>query len=380
MDFSLSDLQQMMQDSVSKFIQKDYDFETRQSLVNSDLGYSEDNWKLFSDLGWLGLPINAEYGGIGGNLIDTIFLQEELGKGLVVEPIFSTLMLGANLVQKHGSSEQKTTMLEDVISGKLKLALAHAEGPAAFDITQISTTARKEGDKYILNGHKSVVIGGASADKILICARTSGKVGDENGISIFIINPDQQGTSTRAYTTNDGMRAADIKFNQVILDATSLLGEADTAFNAVDQVLHEAIVALSAEAIGIMGVLIDKTAEYLRTRQQFGNAIGRFQVLQHRMADMFMETEQAKSMLYFAAIEMAENKTNAKRAAKMLKVKIGSATRFVGQQAVQLHGGMGVSDELDIGHYFKRLTSINTLLGSKDYHLNELIKIPAIRQ
>lgn len=378
MNFSLSDIQQMMQDSVSKFIQKDYDFETRQRLVKSDLGYSQDNWKLFAELGWLALPIPTEFGGIGGNLIDTIFLQTELGKGLVGEPIFSTLLFGANLVQKHGSNEQKKSMLENIISGNLKLAVAHAEGTAAFDIRQINTTAKKEADKYILNGHKAVVIGAKSADKLLVCARTSGQTGDENGISIFIVNSDQFGVTAKHYITNDGMRASDIKFNAVTLDDTSLLGKPGDAFNAIDQVLHEAIVTLSAEAVGIMETLLGKTTDYIQTRQQFGNPVGRFQVLQHRMADMFMETEQAKSMLYYAAIEMAENKKDAKRAAKMLKVKIGNATRFVGQQAVQLHGGMGVTDELDIGHYFKRLTSINTLFGSKDYHLNELIKSSSI--
>lgn len=377
MDFSLSDIQQMMQDSASKFIQKDYNFETRRGLADSELGYSEDNWTLFAELGWLALPIEEEFGGVGGNLIDTIFLQQELGKGLVVEPFFPTSLLGASLVQKHASKEQKEEILENVISGKLKLAFAHAEGAASFDVCQTKATACKEGKAYILNGHKAVVLGGASADTLLVCARTAGQTGDKSGLSLFMVKPDQAGVTVKSYATNDGMRAADITFKNVTLDVSSILGNLDTAFDAIDLVLHEALVALSAEAVGIMEVLLEKTSEFIRTREQFGNPISRFQALQHRMADMFMETEQAKSMLYYAAIEMAEDKEDAKRAAKMLKIKIGTAARFVGQQAVQLHGGMGVTDELDVGHYFKRLTCINTLLGSRDFHMNELIKASA---
>ncbi|MBU2964068.1 acyl-CoA dehydrogenase [Amphritea sp. 2_MG-2023] len=373
MDFSLNDIQQMMQDSAAKFIQNDYDFETRRGLSNSPAGYSEDNWKLFAELGWLALPIKEAYGGLDGDLVDTMVLQQEFGKGLLVEPYYATVLLGANLIQKQASDAQKLELLEPVVAGELKLALAHSEAQASFDVSQTKTRAEKQGDQYVLNGHKAVVLGAESADYLLVPARTSGVVGDAEGISLFLIDPKSAGVQLRGYATNDGLRAADIGLTEVTVPASSILGQADSAAPAIELVLNEAIVALGAEAVGIMEKLLAATSEYIKTRQQFDQPISRFQVLQHRLADMFMETEQAKSMVYFAAMEVAKGGSEASRVASMLKVKIGSAGRLVGQQAVQLHGGMGITDELDVGHFFKRLTCINNQLGTRDYHLQSLI-------
>jgi alkylation response protein AidB-like acyl-CoA dehydrogenase len=374
MDFSLNDIQEMMRDGASRFIQKEYDFETRRKLAKSDMGYDQKNWDLFAELGWLALPIDEEAGGIGGSVLDTIILQEELGKGLVVEPYFPTVLLGANLINKFATDAQKETILEAVISGSQKLALAHGEGHAPFDLTQMRTTASKNANGYVLNGKKSLVLGAETADLLLVVARTSVNTGDQDGLTVFGVKPDHPGVTLRHYLTNDGLRASEITFDGAEINDEDVIGTADQAYKPVHAVLLEGLVNLSAEAVGIMEKLVDLTSEYLRVREQFNSPIGRFQALQHRTADMFMEKEQAKSMLYFAAIEAAEQTDGFERACEMLKVRIGNAARFVGQQAVQLHGGMGVSDELSVGHYFKRLTCINSLLGSRDYHLNNLVK------
>ncbi|MES9969943.1 MAG: acyl-CoA dehydrogenase [Candidatus Thiodiazotropha sp.] len=301
-------------------------------------------------------------------------LQQELGKGLVLEPFFPTVLLGARLIQKLGSEEQKQALLEQVVGGELRLAFAHSESQAAFDLSQTQTRAEKDGDAYILNGHKAVVLGAESAGKLLVSARTSGAPGETQGISVFLVDPGQEGVSLRGYATNDGLRAAEVVLANVQVPASALLGEADSAAEAVQAVLNEAIVALAAEAVGVMDKLLAATSEYVKTRQQFGQPIGRFQVLQHRLAEMFMETELSRSMVYFAAMEVPKGGAEGTRAASMLKVKLGNAIRVVGQQAVQLHGGMGISDELDVGHFFKRLTCINNQLGSRDYHLQALVR------
>ena len=374
MDFTLNDIQQMLKDSASKFIQNDYDFERRQHFVKTEMGFNPDNWSLFAELGWLALPFQEAYGGLDGNLVDLIVLQTELGKGLVTEPFLSSVVLGGNVIQRHANEQQKVLLLEPLICGKLKLAFAGVESHCPLDITQICTKAEIVSDGYILTGNKSVVLGASIADKIVVAARTGGDFGSENGLSLFLVDPQQKGVRMRGYVNNDGGRAADIELDNVHVTTTNLLGEENTAFEAIEMVYNDAIVAVAAEAVGLMEKLLNATVEFTKTRSQFDQTISKFQVLQHRMADMFIECEQAKSMLYYGVIAVAKGGDEADRAAALLKIKVGSSGRLVGQTAVQLHGGMGVSDELDVGHFFKRLTMINTLFGSHDEHLDWLVK------
>ncbi len=373
MDFSLNDIQQMLQDSAAKFIQNDYDFETRQRFAQSELGFNPNNWSLFAELGWLALPFSETYGGLDGNALDLMVLQTELGKGLITEPYIASVVLGGNIIQRHGSEVQKTTLLEALIAGDLKLALAAQEASSQNDLTTITTTANKTEGGYLLHGHKSVVLGASCADKIVVLARTSGKSSDKHGLSLFIIDPQQAGVTLNSYVTNDGNQAGDVAFENAFVSFENVLGEVDAAFDNVKKVLNDAIVAVSAEAVGVMEKMLNATVEYCKVRKQFDQPIGNFQVLQHRMADMFMECEQSKSMLYYGAIAISSD-DDADKAASLLKIKIGTAGRLVGQAAVQLHGGMGVTDELDVGHFFKRITMINTMFGSHDEHLDNLVK------
>lgn len=374
MDFALNDIQQMLQDSAAKFIQNDYDFETRQRFAQCEVGFNPDNWSLFAELGWLALPFAESYGGLDGNALDLMVLQTELGKGLITEPYLASVVLGGNIVQRHGNEAQKTSLLEPLIAGELKLALAAQEACSQNDITTISSIATKSEQGYLLQGQKSVVLGASCADKIIVLARTSGQSTDKLGLSLFIVDPQQAGVTLNTYITNDGNQAADISFENVSVSLTDVLGEVDMAFESVKKVFNDAIVALAAEAVGVMEKLLSATVEYCKVRKQFDQPIGKFQVLQHRMADMFMECEQSKSMLYYGAIAISSDE-DADKAASLLKIKIGAAGRLVGQAAVQLHGGMGVTDELDVGHFFKRITMINTLFGSHDEHLDNLVKL-----
>ena len=367
MDFALNDIQQMLKDSAGKFIHNDYDFETRQKLSQSSLGYSEENWQLFAELGWLALPFAEDFGGLDGNATDLMVLMTELGRGLIVEPYLPTVVLAGNLIQRHGTDSQKDALIGGIIGGELKLAFAGWEAQAPDDINAITTVATGTDGKYTLNGKKSVVLHAESADKLIVAARTN-----DTGISLFIVDTNAEGVTARHYPTNDGARASDLTFTEV---AAELLGEEGTAAPAIEAVLNDAIVAVAAEAVGLMDKVLSATVEYTKVRKQFDVPISKFQVLQHDMVDMFMECEQARSMLYYAAITIGEGEPEASRkASQFLKWKIGQSARLVGQSAVQLHGGMGVTDELDVGHMFKRLTMINTLFGSMDVHLDSLIK------
>lgn len=369
MDFAFNDIQQMLEDSASKFVQNDYGFETRQKLAESELGYSNDNWALFAELGWLALPFEEQYGGLDGTPVDIMVLMQTLGKGLLLEPYVPTVVLGGNLIQRLGTDEQKEALLPAIAGGELKLAFAGCESHS-HDAADITTHVESTGDGYLLSGNKQVVLHAQSADKWLVAAKQS--TGD---VSVFLVDPAAPGITIKAYPTNDGGRAADIEFHRVELGSDALLGSTDDAQAVINTVVNDGIIAVCAEAVGLMEKLQAATVEYTRVRKQFDVPIARFQVLQHRMVDMFVEVEQARSMLYFGAIALSDTtRDDQAKALSMLKVKMGSATRLVGQTAVQLHGGMGVTEELDVGHMFKRITMINTLFGSHDWHLNALIK------
>ena len=371
MDFTFNEEQTLIQDQVDQFIQKEYDWETRQSLSNSELGFGDNNWQKFAELGWLGISTSEDNGGFGGSAIESMLIMEAFGKGLVVEPFLETIIMSGGLIDEHGSDQQKSSILEPAIAGQLHLALAYAEPQSRFNLSDVVTEAKSDGDNFILNGYKSVVMNGPSANKIIISARTSGTQLEENGITLFIVDGDSEGLNKTNYKTVDGRRASDLTIENVSVSKDDIVGQIDEGFDILDSSIDRAILAISAEAVGAMEVLYKTTVEYTKTREQFGTSIGKFQVLQHRMVDMFMEYEQCKSLLYMATMKHEEGSADAKKAISGLKYQVGKAGRFIGQQAVQLHGGMGVTDELNVGHYFKRLTTVGTIFGNSDYHLKK---------
>ena len=371
MDFTFNEEQTMIQDQVEQFIQKEYDWETRQELSNSDLGFGTHNWKTFAELGWLGIAVSEKNGGFGGSSIETMLIMEEFGKGLVVEPFLETVVMSAGILDKHGTDDQKNQVLNSVINGEMHLALAYAEPQSRFNLSDVVTEAKEDGENFVINGFKSVVMNGPSANKIIISARTSGTQLEDKGISLFLVDSDIEGLTKSDYKTVDGRKASDINLENVIVSNSCLIGSLNAGFDILDEAIDRSILAISAEAVGAMEILYKTTVEYTKTREQFGTPIGKFQVLQHRMVDMFMEYEQCKSLLYMATMKNEESAPDAKKAISGLKYQVGKAGKFVGQQSVQLHGGMGVTDELNVGHYFKRLTTIGTIFGNADFHLKQ---------
>jgi alkylation response protein AidB-like acyl-CoA dehydrogenase len=369
MDFNYTQEQQMLQDSVEKFLDKNYSFETRREIVAARKGISAPAWEGFAELGLLGVPIPPEYGGFGGNAVDTMIVMEALGRHLVVEPYLSTV--GAGAIVLGGTEAQRRILLPSVVDGSMKLAFAHGEPGSRYALSQVGTTARQEGGFWVINGRKSVVLHGAVADLLIVSARTGGQAGDAHGISLFFVNPTEPGVAGRDYPTYDGMRAVEAEFTNVHVNAESLIGVLDQAYPLIELVVDRGVAALCAEAVGCMGALNAATLEYLKTRQQFGVPIGRFQALQHRMVDMLIHYEQAKSMACLAAVRVdSSDAGERRRAVSAAKELVGRAGRYVGQQAIQLHGGMGMTDELNVGHYFKRLTAIDATFGDGDHHLS----------
>jgi len=369
MDFNFNEEQTLIQSQVAQFIQRDYEWEKRQVLVASDLGFSSENWKTFAELGWLGISLSEKSGGFGGSALESMIIMEEFGKGLVVEPFLETVILCAGLIDSCGNEEQKADLLGPVISGEMHLALGFTEPQSRFNLADVTTEAKKKNGDYLVSGFKSVVMNGPNADKLIISARTSGKQDDKEGISLFVIDRNLEGVSLRNYPTVDGRRASEVTLENVIIPSSSLLSEEGKGYQHLEGAIDGATLAICAEAVGAMEVLYKTTVEYTKTREQFGQAIGKFQVLQHRMVDMFMEYEQSKSLLYMATIKNVEGSKDAKKAISGLKYQVGKAAKFIGQQSVQLHGGMGVTEELNVGHFFKRLTTIITIFGNTDYHL-----------
>ena len=378
MDFSLSDEQSMLKDSIEKFVQNDYDFDTRRKIMANDEGFSRELWSQMAELGWLAVPFAEEDGGFGGGAIELMLVMEQIGRGLIVEPYMATVVLAGGFLKRAGSAEQKEKYLSGVIDGSKLGAFAFAEPQGRFNLADIVTTATADGDGYVLNGHKAVVLNGPSSDFLVVSARTSGEQRDEEGVSVFVLDADAAGVSRRDYPTVDGLRAAEITFENVRVGADALIGEAGKALPLIQEVIDEATLAVGCEAVGNMEVAYKSTVDYSKQRVQFGQPIGKFQVLQHRMVDMFMEYEQAKSLMYMAAMRMDEGYgAVAQKAVSAFKVQVGKSGRYVGQQAVQVHGGMGMTEELHIGHYFKRLTMIDTLFGNVDFHLRRYGSIAA---
>jgi len=370
MDFSLSDEQSLLKDSVERYIHNEYDFEARSKVAALEEGFSRDNWKQFAELGWLAVPFSEEDGGFGGGGIELMLLFEQFGRGLVLEPYLPTVVLAGGFLKYGADAAQKERYLGPVIEGAKLGAFAGPEAQSRYNLADVTTTATAKGDGYVLSGHKSVVLGGPSADFYVVSARTSGDPRDPAGISLFLVDADARGLSGRDYPTVDSLRASEVMLEDVEVGRDALLGDADDGFALLERVADEATLALGAEAVGAMEKAYQDTVEYSKQRVQFGQPIGKFQVLQHRMVDMFMAHEQSKSLMYMAAMRLDEGYDDrARRAVSAFKVQADQAARFVGQQAVQIHGGMGMTEELAVGHYFKRLTAIQQTFGNADHHL-----------
>ena len=370
MDFSASETQTMLRDTAERLVRDRYGFEERKKIVAADEGFSRKLWKEFADLGLLGVEIAEEHGGIGGSFADMAVVLESFGKGLVVEPYLSTVVLGAGLIASAGWEAQKHDILPKVASGDMLLALAYTEPKSRFALDYVATQARKDGAGYVLDGHKSVVLGADSADRLIVSARTSGETRDATGISLFLVDRKSSGVSIRAYPDADDRRAAEVMLDSVKVDAGALVGSEGEGLAPLTAAIDRGAAAVCCEALGAMGALNALTLDYLKTRTQFGRPIGKFQVLQHRMADMVMAEQQARSMLYLA-IDKVEAKDAALRAQAIsaAKSQIDAAGQVVGRGAVQLHGGIAMTMEYIAGHFFRRLTAIEKMMGDRDYHL-----------
>lgn len=368
MDFSLSDDQKLLRDSVAKFVKGSYDFDTRRRIVALKAGFDAQVWAQFAELGWLALPFAEDDGGIGGGLTDTMVLLEEFGRGLVVEPYIATVVTGGGFLRR-ASTAQRQRYLPALIEGRLQMAFACDEYEQVFAPAQTATTAQGDGNRFILNGRKQLVLNGDRADLLVVLARSAGQAGGREGLSLFLVDPTAEGVSRRAHRTVDGGRAAEITFDNVVVGADAVLGTLHQGLALAEAVIDETLLALAAEATGALSVLLDSTVEYSKQRKQFGTPIGSFQALQHRMSNMFMACEQTRSLLLCATLKVHEGHADARKAVHALKAQVGKAGRLVGQEAVQIHGGMGMTDELAIGHYFKRITTIDALFGNFDHHI-----------
>ena len=372
MDFNFSSEQEQLRDTVNRLIEREYEFnKQRHAIIQSAAGYSEKVWASMAEIGVLGIGIDEAHGGFGGNAIDTMIVMEALGRSLMVEPYLATVVLGANLIQLAGSDAQKSSLLPQIVAGNLKLAFAYSETGTRYDLKRIATVARKEGAGYVLNGEKIIVLHGNIADKIIVSVATAGALHDGQGMALFLVDAKTSGLNIIGYRTIDNQRAANLHFDNVRVSADAMLGSSEDNLAIVEQVMDIATTALIAESVGAMEALQKSTLEYLKTRRQFGVPIGKFQALQHRMVDMLMYVEQSRSMAYLAAVKVQSNDVaERQRVVSAAKNAIGRYGRLIAQEAVQMHGGMGITDELSASHYFRRLTAIGATFGDADHHLS----------
>ena len=376
MSFAFNDDQKLLAESADRFVLDDYAFETRRKIMAMDGGFSRDVWAQFADLGWLALPIPEAHGGIGGSTVDTAVLLECLGRGLIVEPYHSTVVMGAGAVAAAGSDGQKNEILAGVAEGKTLLAFAHIEPRARFTLNHVETTATKDGAGFVLIGEKAVVHNAETADTLIVSARTAGGTADMDGVTLFLVDRDADGVELRSYPTIDGLRASEVLLTNVKLGADAVLGDVDGAMPAIETVADRASVLMCAEAAGAMDAAVKLTVEYLKTRVQFGRPIGEFQVLQHRAVEMLGAKEYSRALTYRAAgvVDVANARERA-RAVSAAKVEMGRGGKKIGQDGVQLHGGMGMTDDMAVGHYFKRLTMIDMLFGNADHHMRRFARL-----
>ena len=376
MDFELSEEQRLLNDSVQRLLTDRYTFDARQRFMHEPLGFSRELWRRYAELGLLGLPFKEEYGGVGGGPVETMIVMEAFGGALVLEPFLATIVLGGGCLRLGATAELRASLIPKIVNGHLLLAFAHAERQSRYDLTDVASTARKDGSNYLLDGAKTLIVHGDCADKLIVSARLAGERRDQQGIGLFLVDADAAGLSRRGYPTVDGLRAAEVTLAGVRVGAEAVIGEPGNAFPLIARVVDAAIAALAAEAVGAMAALHQLTVDYLKTRKQFGVPIGSFQVLQHRAADMLIALEQARSMCMLATMMTDErDEVDRCKAIAAAKVQIGRSGRFIGQQAIQLHGGIGMTMEYKVGHYFKRVTAIDTLFGDADHHLAKLARM-----
>ena len=366
MDFSLSEEQVLLRDSVEKYVSENCGVDRHRALAGSELGFDPEAWQQFAELGWLALPFTEEQGGFDGGATELMVVCEALGGALVREPYLATLVTCGGFLRQGGSAVQQSTYVPGIIDGSAQWAFAFAEQQSGYDLANVRT--RVDG-KHVLDGEKLAVLNGHCADHLIVSARTSGADADRDGITLFIVDANARGVTRRPFVAVDGSRAADIRFDAVQLGPESVLGQVDRAHALMEAVIDRAIVSIGAEALGAMQALLDATVEYTKTREQFGQPIGKFQALQHRMADMFLKVQETRSLLLHAAIRVDENSDEAASACAALKVKLCEAGRYVMQEAVQLHGGIGMTDELVVGHHYKRLMLLSKLYGDEAYYL-----------
>ena len=373
MDFDLSEEQSMLKDSLDRLLADAYGFEDRKRFMATPEGWSIDIWRQMAEMGLMALPFAEADGGIGGGAVETMIVMESLGKVLALEPYFATVVLGGGFLRMGGSTEQRASLIPQVADGSLRLAFGHTERHSRFDLAHVNTTATRVGDGWVLSGSKSVVQHGDCADRIFVTARTAGGTMDERGIGIFLVDAGAEGVSRRTYATQDGLRAAELTLDKVRVPSSAVFGDPENGLPLVRCVVDQAIAALAAESVGVMAAMHALTVDYMKVRKQFGVPIGSFQVLQHKAVDMYVAIEQARSITLYATM-MADSGDDAERARAMhaAKAEIGRGGRVVGENAIQIHGGVGMTMEYAVGHYFKRVTMIDVAFGNADHHLRAL--------
>ena len=374
MDLSFTEDQELIQESVEKYIRDNYDSEKRRNIIDNSKGYDEKTWQTFSDLGWLALPFPEKVGGYGGGLVELMILMKNFGRGLVIEPYMSSIVLSGNVLCFSPESEKRDSILSALLEGNKKVSFAFAENGSRFNPFDVSTTANYNSNKWKLNGHKTVVFGAGQSDYILVSARSSGERYDKDGISIFCIDTKKDDVYIKDYPTIDGFRAAEIKLKDLNLQDSALISKKGKASDIIENTFLISLVAAAAEASGIMEKMYEMTLEYISNRKQFGKTIGSFQTIQHRAVDMLILSEEMTSLSSLAAISN-NNSLISKKSIFASKINIGLGGKKLGQEAIQLHGGMGVTEEMEIGQYFKRLTLLDTFLGNSDYYLQEYSKV-----
>ena len=375
MDFDLNEEQRLLKESLERLTSDRYAFEQRKNYAQNAEGWSRKLWAQYAELGLLGLPFAEQHGGSAGGPVETMIVMEAFGRALTLEPYLATVVMGGGFLRHGGNAEQCSNLVPKIADGSLTIAFAHTERQSRYDLHDVETRAARDGSGWVIDGEKGVVLHGDTADRLIVTARIGGGRRDRDGIGVFLVDCKAAGVSRRGYPTQDGLRAAELSLANVKVGPEGVLGEPGSALALIERVADEAIAAMCAEAVGAMATMHELTVDYLKTRRQFGREIGSFQILQHRAVDMLIALEQARSMAMFATMMAAEEDVSERRnAVSAAKVQIGRSGKFIGQQAIQLHGGIGMTMEYKAGHYFKRVTMIDTMFGDADHQLRQLAR------